>query len=50
MQVLYHSLEQSAKPEHLIMDCRGRYTHIDFKEVMEAAKEELKNFVGKDTL
>ncbi|KAG4391231.1 hypothetical protein GLYMA_05G145500v4 [Glycine max] len=28
----------------------GRYTHIDFKEVMEAAKEELKNFVGKDTL
>ncbi|KAH1050526.1 hypothetical protein GLYMA_08G102300v4 [Glycine max] len=28
----------------------GRYTHIDFQVVMEAAKEELKNFVGKDTL
>ncbi|XP_061360779.1 ATP-dependent DNA helicase Q-like 5 [Gastrolobium bilobum] len=26
----------------------GRYTHIDFKAVMEAAKEELKNIVGKD--
>ncbi|KAK7399982.1 hypothetical protein VNO78_11180 [Psophocarpus tetragonolobus] len=28
----------------------GRYMHIDFKVVMEAAKEELKNFVGKDML
>ncbi|KAK7359409.1 hypothetical protein VNO77_01368 [Canavalia gladiata] len=26
----------------------GRYTHVDFKVVMEAAKGELKNFVGKD--
>jgi len=32
------------------MDFRGRYTRIDFKVVMEAAKEELKNFVGKDIL
>jgi ATP-dependent DNA helicase Q4 len=30
--------------------CRGRYTKIDFKVVMEAAKEELKNFIGKDML
>ncbi|XP_027917156.1 ATP-dependent DNA helicase Q-like 5 isoform X2 [Vigna unguiculata] len=28
----------------------GRYTRIDFKVVMEAAKEELKHFVGKNTL
>nr|KYP52969.1 ATP-dependent DNA helicase Q4 [Cajanus cajan] len=28
----------------------GRYTKIDFKVVMEAAKAELQNFVGKDTL
>ncbi|XP_054806142.1 ATP-dependent DNA helicase Q-like 5 isoform X1 [Prosopis cineraria] len=26
----------------------GRYRHADFQAVMEAAKEELKNFVGKD--
>ncbi|PNY01629.1 hypothetical protein L195_g024930, partial [Trifolium pratense] len=29
---------------------RGRYTKVDFKVVMEAAKEELKNFIGKDML
>ncbi|CAI8618012.1 unnamed protein product [Vicia faba] len=29
---------------------RGRYTKIDFKVVMEAAKEELKKFIGKDIL
>lgn len=28
----------------------GRYTKIDFKVVMEAAKEELKKFIGKDLL
>ncbi|GAU30245.1 hypothetical protein TSUD_67970 [Trifolium subterraneum] len=28
----------------------GRYTKIDFKVVMEAAKEELKNFIGKDMI
>lgn len=28
----------------------GRYTKINFKVVMEAAKEELKNFIGKDML
>ncbi|MCI02710.1 ATPase family AAA domain-containing protein 1-A, partial [Trifolium medium] len=28
----------------------GRYTKVDFKVVMEAAKEELKNFIGKDML
>ncbi|KAF7839813.1 ATP-dependent DNA helicase Q-like 5 [Senna tora] len=28
----------------------GRYRHINFQVVMEAAKEELKNFVGKDML
>jgi hypothetical protein len=27
---------------------RGRYTDVDFKAVMEAAKLELLNFVGKD--
>ncbi|XP_028771319.1 ATP-dependent DNA helicase Q-like 5 [Neltuma alba] len=27
----------------------GRYRHADFQAVMEAAKEELKNFVGKDS-
>ncbi|KAK4265011.1 hypothetical protein QN277_026119 [Acacia crassicarpa] len=27
----------------------GRYRHVDFQVVMEAAKEELKNFVGKDS-
>ncbi|KAL3649864.1 hypothetical protein CASFOL_006267 [Castilleja foliolosa] len=26
----------------------GRYVHIDFKAIMEAAKQELINFVGKD--
>jgi len=48
--VLYYSLEQRGKTELLIMDFRGRYTRIDFKVVMEAAKEELKHFVGKNTL
>ncbi|KAK7246953.1 hypothetical protein RIF29_41826 [Crotalaria pallida] len=28
----------------------GRYKHIDFQVIMEAAKAELKNFVGKDVL
>jgi len=32
------------------VDCRGRYTKIDFKVVMEAAKEELTKFIGKDLL
>lgn len=34
----------------VILYCRGRYSQIDFKVVMEAAKAELLNFVGKDPL
>lgn len=34
----------------LFLDHRGRYTQIDFQMVMEAAKAELMNFVGKDAL
>lgn len=32
------------------MQCRGRYTNIEFQVVMEVAKMELMNFVGKDAL
>lgn len=31
----------------LLMSFRGRYMHIDFKEIMEAAKAELINFVSQ---
>ena len=29
---------------------RGRYTHIDFQVLLEAAKAELMNYVGKEAL
>lgn len=33
-----------------ILNFRGRYAQMDFKVVMEAAKAELMNFVGKDVI
>jgi hypothetical protein len=42
--------EEDAELVILILYRRGRYTKIDFQVIMEAAKAELMNFVGKEAL
>lgn len=48
---LFHVFHQvKAELVKMIVGYRGRYMQIDFQAVMEAAKAELLNFVGKDVV
>ena len=42
--------EEETELVMLILFHRGRYTQIDFQVIMEAAKAELMNYVGKEAL
>ena len=42
--------EEETELVMLILFHRGRYTQIEFQVIMEAAKAELMNYVGKEAL